>query len=513
LGAVKAVSAGAWHTCAIRADDSLACWGYNYYGQGSVPAGLGAVKAIGAGGSGTCAIKADDSLACWGDNGGPVPAGLGAVKAVSAGDSGACAIKADDSLACWGSGGPVPAGLGAVKAVSAGWDHTCAIRADGSLACWGYNPYGAASVPAGLGVVTAVSDGLYHTCAIKADGSLACWGSNDYGQTSVPSGPDTPQLTVPAAAATEGQQSSGQVAAFTDTDNQPVGDYSVTITWGDGQSSAGTVSQTGNGQYAISASHTYADEGSYPVSVRLTDADGTSAQAGATATVADASLSASGRGSASSPVATTSAFVGQVATLSDQNPGGATSDFTATITWGDGQSSAGTVSQTAGGQYAVGGSHSYAADGPYTVKVHVADVGGSSADATSYVVVYEYANQTGGSFVVGDQSSGPGVYFWGSQWAAQNPMSGGAGPSSFKGFAENSAQSCGQTFTARPGNGASPPATVPSYMAVAVSKSVSKSKSTISGTADKLVVVKTDPGYGPDPGSPGTGQVVATICG
>jgi hypothetical protein len=50
-------------------------------------------------------------------------------------------------------------------------------------------------------------------------------------------------------------------------------------------------------------------------------------------------------------------------------------------------------------------------------------------------------------------------------------------------------------------------------MAVAVSKSVAKSKSTISGTVDRLVVVKTDPGYGPDPGSPGTGQIVGTICG
>jgi hypothetical protein len=287
----------------------------------------------------------------------------------------------------------------------------------------------------------------------------------------------------------------------------------ATITWGDGQSSVGTVSQTGTGQYAVSGLHTYADEGSYALSVQLTDVDDTSAQAAATATVADAALSASGRGSASTPVATTSTFAGQVARLSDQNAAGSASDFTATIDWGDGQSSAGTVSQTGGGEYAVSGSHSYAADGPYTIAVHAADDGGSSADASSYVVVYEYGNQAGGSFVIGDQSSGPTVYFWGSHWAAQNAISGGTGPDSFKGFADGSAQSCGQRFTARLGNSASPPATVAAYMAVAVSKSVSKSRSTISGTVDKLVVVKTDPGYGPDSGSPGTGQVVASICG
>jgi PKD repeat protein len=157
--------------------------------------------------------------------------------------------------------------------------------------------------------------------------------------------------------------------------------------------------------------------------------------------------------------------------------------------------------------------HTYTADGPYTVTVHVADDGGSTADATSYVVVYEYANQTGGAFVVGDGGGGPQVYFWGSQWAAQNPIRSGNAPDSFKGFADDSAQSCGATFGSRPGNSSAPPATVPPYMAVAVASAVSKSGSRISGTIEKIVVVKTDPGYAPDPGSPGAGRVVATICG
>jgi hypothetical protein len=42
---------------------------------------------------------------------------------------------------------------------------------------------------------------------------------------------------------------------------------------------------------------------------------------------------------------------------------------------------------------------------------------------------------------------------------------------------------------------------------------VTKSGSTINGTWAKIVVVKTDPGYQPNPGHPGTGTIVATFCG
>jgi hypothetical protein len=47
---------------------------------------------------------------------------------------------------------------------------------------------------------------------------------------------------------------------------------------------------------------------------------------------------------------------------------------------------------------------------------------------------------------------------------------------------------------------------------VIVSSSVTKSGSSIAGNVVHMVVVKTDPGYGPNPGHAGTGTVVATIC-
>ena len=34
----KSVSTGGHHTCAIKADDTLECWGYDGYGQSTVPA-------------------------------------------------------------------------------------------------------------------------------------------------------------------------------------------------------------------------------------------------------------------------------------------------------------------------------------------------------------------------------------------------------------------------------------------------------------------------------------------
>ena len=124
---------------------------------------------------------------------------------------------------------------------------------------------------------------------------------------------------------------------------------------------------------------------------------------------------------------------------------------------------------------------------------------------------------TGGGFVIGNQVSltnGATVYFWGSQWSQNNPMTGGSGPNAFKGFEDGSSQpTCGGVWTSRPGNSSNPPSTIPQYMAVIVSSSVQKNGSVITGNIQKIIVVRTNSGYGPSPGHPGTGQVVAILCG
>jgi len=49
-------------------------------------------------------------------------------------------------------------------------------------------------------------------------------------------------------------------------------------------------------------------------------------------------------------------------------------------------------------------------------------------------------------------------------------------------------------------------------MLVLVSGKVTKSGSSIAGNTVHEVVVKTHPGYAPNPGHRGTGKVVARIC-
>ncbi|MGQ0761772.1 MAG: Calx-beta domain-containing protein [Acidobacteriota bacterium] len=119
-------------------------------------------------------------------------------------------------------------------------------------------------------------------------------------------------------------------------------------------------------------------------------------------------------------------------------------------------------------------------------------------------------------FVIGDQlnlSAGVTVYFWGAQWAKYNPMSGGPAPIAFKGFENGSDKPvCDGTWTSQPGNSSNPPPRIPPYMAVIVSSSIRQDGAVITGDIQKIVIVRTNPGYGSSPGRPGTGEVVAVLC-
>lgn len=122
-----------------------------------------------------------------------------------------------------------------------------------------------------------------------------------------------------------------------------------------------------------------------------------------------------------------------------------------------------------------------------------------------------------GAFGVGDRSAkvGASVNWWGAQWSKRNSLSDGGAPPAFKGFADQTSgksPACGGTFTTRPGNSSKPPATVPTEMGVIVPSHVRKSGSAITGDIEHVVVVKTDAGYGPNPGHEGTGKVTRVVC-
>ncbi len=311
--------------------------------------------------------------------------------------------------------------------------------------------------------------------------------------------------------AVEGNPFSGAVATFTEPDlSAHAAQYRASIDWGDGSATSGTVSGPTGGPFTVNGTHTYVEEGTAPVKVTITDNVNSSNQASATgvAVIADAPLSAS----CATPTVSTKSFNGPVATFTDANPFAPVSDFTATIDWGDGTTSPGTVSGPTGGPFTVSGSHVYATDGPHTIKVHIVDDGGSTADTGDCsVVVY-----TPSTFAIGDRNSANGTHvtFWAAQWWKLNSLSGGAAPASFKGFALSPATpSCGTNWTTGPGNSPHPPAgPLPEFMGVIVTSSVSKSGSQISGNTVHMVVVHTNPGYSNNPGHAGTGTVVAQIC-
>jgi hypothetical protein len=69
-------------------------------------------------------------------------------------------------------------------------------------------------------------------------------------------------------------------------------------------------------------------------------------------------------------------FTGVVATFSDADPQANARDFTATINWGDGHLTNGTITANAQGGFDVIGTNTYATTGRFAISVDVADFGG-----------------------------------------------------------------------------------------------------------------------------------------
>jgi Bacterial Ig-like domain (group 1) len=123
----------------------------------------------------------------------------------------------------------------------------------------------------------------------------------------------------------------------------------------------------------------------------------------------------------------------------------------------------------------------------------------------------------GGAFVIGDlENHGSAqAYWWGAQWWKKDHLSTGLAPAAFKGFElTNASPWCGQTWTTRPGNSPHPPKAVSAgtVMAVIVASQITKKGPVISGDIVHIILVRTNPGYGPNPGHPGTGTIVGQLC-
>jgi N-acetylneuraminic acid mutarotase len=101
---------------------------------------------------------------------------------------------------------------------------------------------------------------------------------------------------------------------------------------------------------------------------------------GTPATVADGPLTAVGAGASIQSDAGVVGPAFNLGSFTDANSAAAASDYTATIYWGDGQVSAGTIVPNQNGGFDVSSAYTYAAAGIYAIDVHVADIGGAALD-------------------------------------------------------------------------------------------------------------------------------------
>lgn len=232
-GCAAQISLGFDHSCAVRTDGELFCWGANTAGQlgiGSLASTFDASEVIAnnvqrmfVGPDHACAVLAS-GLVCWGRNLSgelgdgttkqrttPTPiVGPAADQVVTDGDAGegfTCAIIAGEAW-CWGDNSrgqlgdgtttphAIPAPVGSngqppFGAVALGASHACALGTNGTVWCWGANTDGELgngtttdrSVPTLVTgfTATALAAGGHNSCAING-AQVFCWGTDANGQ-------------------------------------------------------------------------------------------------------------------------------------------------------------------------------------------------------------------------------------------------------------------------------------------------------------------------------------------
>jgi hypothetical protein len=157
--------------------------------------------------------------------------------------------------------------------------------------------------------------------------------------------------------------------------------HTCTITWGDGASSTGSVSETG-GSGTCNGSHTYTAAGNDTITFKVTD------NAGAVGTATVAIKVTPPPPLAVTPGANATVNEGATTTFALGSFSGGTGPYTVTVTWGDGTSS--TFTATPG---AISAAHRYVNDqaAPFTVTVKVTDSTGATATGNLSVTVKNVA--------------------------------------------------------------------------------------------------------------------------
>jgi alpha-tubulin suppressor-like RCC1 family protein len=216
-GAV-ALTAGIVHSCALRSDATVTCWGGTDSYHGEVFTGLATIDATHAH---TCAVRLDGQVRCWGGDQrfGERGTGYAGVRLdavhvryntrdIEAGDTFACSLDTSGFVRCWGMSDPggvlgdqdtyaVPPRLipelSGVTALSASEFHACTLT--GPVArCWGGMGAGEIGLEGvefpwpkptrpvtGIAPLESIHAGAVHTCAVTQSGGATCWGQGPLG--------------------------------------------------------------------------------------------------------------------------------------------------------------------------------------------------------------------------------------------------------------------------------------------------------------------------------------------
>ncbi len=177
---VVAITAGASHNLALKADGTVVAWGQVVEEQTTVPSGLSNVTAVAAARAYSMALLADGTVVTWGtyQDGGhliPTPEGPTNAIAIAAGENYAVALHADGTVVGWPSSGDAwLEGLRNVTSIAVGHSHALASLADGSVVVrgdyWDAGGLYTMGVPPGLANVLAVSSGFSHCLALVGSG-------------------------------------------------------------------------------------------------------------------------------------------------------------------------------------------------------------------------------------------------------------------------------------------------------------------------------------------------------
>jgi virginiamycin B lyase len=171
------------------------------------------------------------------------------------------------------------------------------------------------------------------------------------------------------ATVTAGASSPATVASFVDFSGpSSAANYSASIAWDDGTTSAGTITANSSGGFDVNATKTWT-LGFSSATVTITDLRTAGRTAVAVGSVNASPPQATGTGV---DVASTAGqlFTGTVASFTGVALN-SLADYSATIDWGDGQVSNGTITANSSGGVDVSGSNRYAASGTYAVTTNL----------------------------------------------------------------------------------------------------------------------------------------------